>query len=369
MSPTQEIFRLRFRVPLDRFDLEAEFAASRRVTGLFGASGSGKTTWLEAMAGLRSSARGFIGFGDTVWLDSSSRVNVAPEKRNIGYVPQDHLLFPHKTVQLNLETGKRRAIGCGHDFEGMLAHVVDVLELSHLLERSVEDLSGGERQRVALGRALCSGPRLLLLDEPLASLDLQLRRRILPFLQRVRDHFDLPMLVVSHNPVELQALCEDLIVLRRGRVQATGEPLQVLTRPDVFPFARSQGFENIWSGQVSEHAEHTTTVVLGSVGSEVTLTVPRVNTPEGRSLSVSVAADEILLSTAEPTNLSARNRIPARVEKFESVGHRRLIAARISGDLAPVVIELTADAIEDLDLAPGSSVYLLIKTSSITVYE
>ena len=368
MNLSQDIFRVRFRVPLDRFDLEAEFVASRRVTGLFGASGSGKTTWLEAMAGLRRSARGFIQFGDMVWLDSNSRVDVAPEKRNIGYVPQDHLLFPHKTVRRNLESGKRRAIGGGHDFEGMLAHVVDVLELSHLLDRSVEDLSGGERQRVALGRALCSGPRLLLLDEPLASLDLQLRRRILPFLERVRDHFDLPMLVVSHNPVELQALCEDLIVLCRGRVLATGQPLQVLTRPEVFPFARSQGFENVWSGRVSEHAEHTTTVVFGAAGSEVTLTVPRVDTPKGRSLSVSVAADEILLSTTEPKNISARNRIPARVENLESVGHRRLITTRISGELAPIVVELTADAIEDLYLAPGSSVYLLIKTSSITVY-
>ncbi|MEE3178395.1 MAG: ATP-binding cassette domain-containing protein, partial [Verrucomicrobiota bacterium] len=186
--------------------MEAEFTGSRRVTGLFGASGSGKTTWLETMAGLRRSARGFIQFGETVWLDSDARIDVPPEQRGIGYVPQDHLLFPHMTVRRNLQSGQQRAAVSGHDFKRMLEDVVDVLELDSLLERGVRELSGGERQRVALGRALCSGPRLLLLDEPLASLDLQLRLRILPFLQRVRDHFDVPMLVVSHNPIELQAL-------------------------------------------------------------------------------------------------------------------------------------------------------------------
>lgn len=369
MTMTQDIFQIQVQVPLDRFELKAEFTGSKRVTGLFGASGSGKTTWLETMAGLRRSARGFIRFGNTVWLDSNARVDVPPEQRGIGYVPQDHLLFPHKTVHSNLESGKRRALLGGHDFQKMLEHVVDVLELGPLLERSVRNLSGGERQRVSLGRALCSGPRLLLLDEPLASLDLQLQRRILPFLQRVRDHFDVPMLVVSHNPIELQALCEDLIVLDRGRILATGEPLEVLTRPDIFPFAQSQGFENIWSGRVKEHAEHTTSVVLGAADSQVTLTIPRVDAAQGSSLTMSVAADEILLSTTNPTNLSARNRIPARVESLQSVGHRQLITVRISPELPPVVIELTSDAIEDLHLAPGSSVYLLIKTSSVTVYQ
>ncbi len=369
MTMTQDVLQVRFQVPLDRFDLEAEFSASSRVTGLFGASGSGKTTWLETMAGLRRSARGFIRFGETVWLDSKSRVNIPPEQRGIGYVPQDHLLFPHKTVRRNLESGKRRALLDGQDFERMFDHVVDILELGPLLTRGVSDLSGGERQRVSLGRALCSGPRLLLLDEPLASLDLQLRQRILPFLQRVRDHFDVPMLIVSHNPIELQALCEDLIVLEQGRILAAGEPLKVLTRPDIFPFAESQGFENIWSGEVREHAEHTTAVALGGPDSRVMLTIPRVDIPAGGSVTVSVAADEILLSTSEPVNLSARNRVPARLVGLQSVGHRQIISARISPDLPPVVIELTSDAIEDLRLAPGSSVYLLIKTSSLTVYQ
>ena len=196
-----------------------------------------------------------------------------------------------------------------------------------------------------------------------------MRRRILPFLQRVIDHFDLPILVVSHNPIELQALCEEMIVLDKGRILASGNPLEVLTRPDIFPFARSQGFENIWSSVVNSHAEHTTTVSLGTSDSKVELTIPRVNTPEGGSLSVSVAADEIPLATTDPMGLSARNRLRARLERLQEVGHRRLITARISEGLPPAIIELTADAIQDLHLEPGSLVYLLIKTSSITAYE
>ena len=156
--------------------------------------------------------------------------------------------------------------------------------------------------------------------------------------------------------------------MKRGRILATGEPLEVLTRPDIFPFAQSQGFENIWSGRVKEHAHHTTSILLGTANSQVTLTIPRVDAAQGSAVTVSVAADEILLSTAKPTNLSARNRIPARLEGLQSVDHRQFITAGISPELPPVVIELTSDAIEDLYLVPGSSVYLLIKTSSVTVY-
>lgn len=362
-------FQVRFEVPLQRFTLEAQFTSSKRVTGLFGVSGSGKTTWLETMAGLCRPARGFVQFEDVIWLDSDAHINLSPEQRGIGYVPQDHLLFPHKTVRGNLESGKRRALHDGHDFKHMFEHVVDVLELNALLENNIGALSGGERQRVSLGRALCSGPRLLLLDEPLASLDLQLRQRILPFLQRVRDYFDVPILIVSHNPIELQALCEDLVVLHDGRVLATGEPLEVLTRPDIFPFAQKQGFENIWSCRIKEHTQHTTTVFLDTTNSSIVLTIPRINISPGHSVTVSVAADEILLSTENPSNISARNRIPARIEDLKLVDHRQLITAHISPELPSVVIELTSDSIEDLHLRPGSSVYLLIKTSSITVYQ
>ncbi|HEX2077920.1 MAG TPA: ATP-binding cassette domain-containing protein, partial [Longimicrobium sp.] len=237
--------QVRVRLPLDRFDLDVDFTTTHRVTGVFGVSGSGKTTLLETVAGLRRGARGRIALGETEWLDTERRLRLPPERRGVGYVPQDSLLFPHLDVLGNLRAGHGRALDGGHDFAATLETVTRVLDLAPLLRRPVTTLSGGERQRVALGRALCSGPRLLLLDEPLASLDAGLRRKVLPFLHRVQAEFSLPILLVSHNPVEVQALCEDLVVLREGRIVARGEPRSVLTRADVFPLAEHEGFENM----------------------------------------------------------------------------------------------------------------------------
>ncbi len=210
------------RLALDRFELEVDFVADQPVTGVFGASGAGKTSLLEVVAGLRRGARGRLAFGGEVWLDSTARRFVPPERRHIGYVPQDGLLFPHLNVRENLLAGRKRAVESGQQPAEALETVAGLLELGQLLERSVATLSGGERQRVALGRALCSGPPLLLLDEPLASLDLPLRRRLLPFLRRVRDQLTVPMLLVSHDPIEVQARCDDLSVLEEGRAIARG---------------------------------------------------------------------------------------------------------------------------------------------------
>ena len=187
-SPASSLHTLTVRVQLalDRFDLDIDVTTHQQVTGIFGVSGSGKTSLLETICGLRRNAQGTIRFGEEVWLDTTTRTFVKPEQRHIGYVPQDGLLFPHKNVRQNLLSGSKRAVQNGHPLQETLQLVTDILELSPLLDRSVTTLSGGERQRVALGRAICSGPRLLLLDEPFASLDLALRRKLLPFLRRIR---------------------------------------------------------------------------------------------------------------------------------------------------------------------------------------
>ena len=239
-----------------------------------------------------------------------------PERRGIGYVPQDSLLFPHLDVLGNLRAGRGRALARRQPRSSTLENVVRVLDLAPLLRRAVTTLSGGERQRVALGRALCSGPRLLLLDEPLASLDAALRRKVLPFLQRVQAEFVVPILLVSHNPVEVQALCEDLIVLREGRIIARGEPRAVLTRPEVFPLAEDEGFENVLPARRrSSPRADTTGCAWARRGSGPRLTVPRSALPPGSPLLLSVPADEIVLALEHPAGLSARNAVPARVEK------------------------------------------------------
>jgi molybdate transport system ATP-binding protein len=357
------------RLPLDRFHLDVDFQTTHRVTGVFGVSGSGKTTLLETVAGLRRGAKGRIRLGETDWLDSERRLRVPPERRHIGYVPQDSLLFPHMDVLGNLHAGRGRALRGGNHVEETLENVIRVLDLAPLLRRPVTMLSGGERQRVALGRALCSGPRLLLLDEPLASLDAGLRRKVLPFLHRVQAEFSLPILLVSHNPVEVQALCEDLVVLREGRIIARGEPRAVLTRPEVFPLAEHEGFENMLPARVIESSADTSRVSLGHGAGGPPLTVPRSALPPGSALLLSVPADEIVLALEHPAGLSARNAVPARVEKVQRVGPVCLVTARVAPDAPPVVAEVTADASTELHLAPGTELFLLIKTTAVTLYE
>ena len=363
-----DALRVRVRLPLDRFDLDVEFETTHRVTGVFGVSGSGKTTLLEAVAGLRR-AEGRISLGDEVWLDTAARLRVPPERRGVGYVPQDSLLFPHLDVLGNLRAGRWRAARARNGAEAALERVVRVLDLAPLLRRPVRTLSGGERQRVALGRALCSGPRLLLLDEPLASLDAGLRRRVLPFLHRVQAEFSLPVLLVSHDPLEVQALCEDLVVLREGRIVARGEPRAVLTRPEVFPLAEHEGFENMLPARLLESGADTSRVRLGRGPDGPALTVPRSALRPGSALLVSVPADEIVLALEHPAGLSARNAVPARVDRVQAVGPTRLVTARVANDAPPVVVEVTADASAELHLHPGVELFLLIKTTAVTLYE
>lgn len=189
------------RIPLAHFDLEVTATMSARVTAIFGPSGAGKTSLLDAIAGLRRLQRGRITFDDVVLSDLPARA------RRIGYVPQETALFPHLSVERNIRYGGR------HNEQ----HVVEVLEIGHLLDRGVTALSGGEQKRVALARALLTAPRLLLLDEPLSGLDRPLRDRVMQFLQRVRDDFNVPMLYVTHDEEELAAIADDVVPLERGR--------------------------------------------------------------------------------------------------------------------------------------------------------
>ena len=358
-------------LPLDRFALDVTFETTHRVTGIFGVSGSGKTTLLEAVAGLRLGARGRIALNGDVWLDTAQRVRVPPETRGIGYVPQDSLLFPHLDVMGNLRAGHGRARRGAGDVDATLDGVVKVLGLQPLLSRATSTLSGGERQRVALGRALCSGPGLLLLDEPLASLDAALRRKVLPFLRRVRDEFALPMLLVSHDPVEVQALCDDLVVLNEGRIVARGDPRAVLARPEVFTLGEGEveGFQNVIPAYVVETRDGVSMVRLGGAAEGPLLTVPRSALSSGSALLVGIPADEITLALQPPPGLSARNAVPARVERVQPVGASRLVTVRVAEGAPPLVAEVTADALADLHVAPGTELYLLVKASAVRLYE
>ncbi len=351
------------QLPLDKFDLRVRFETDKRVLGLFGPSGAGKTTIVETLAGLRKGVQGRIVCGGQVWLDSANKQMLPAEKRGLGYVPQDHLLFPHFSVKQNL------LAGAGEKTETLFAEVVKTLELEHLLDRSTAELSGGERQRVALGRALCSQPKLLLLDEPLASLDIELRHRILPFLLRVREQFDIPMLIVSHNPMELLALCDELIAIREGRLLAQGLPTEVFTRADVYSAASLEGFENILPAKIEEHGEHTTRVSLGNGVNGQSLAVPLCELDTESPVSVGIPAHEILVATRRIVGLSARNHLHARVCAVDALDHKRVLRVCLLDTEAPeLVVELTPDAVDELDISIDARIWLVIKSSSVCVY-
>ena len=363
------VLRIALQVPLDKFTLDVDFDTTQRVIGLFGPSGSGKTTLLEAVAGLRKKAQGIVMCGDTVWMDSELGVHLTTEKRGVGYVPQDHLLFPHFNVRGNLEFGASRSRGGDQPFESVFREVVEVLELEPLLNRRVSTISGGEKQRVALGRALCSGPRLLMLDEPLSSLDIQLRYRILPFLVRVKEHFRIPMLIVSHNPFEQQALCDEVIALGKGKVLAQGNPTKVFTRSDVYTTAAEEGFQNVLQAKIVGHQKHSTTLRLGEDGSGQEITMLRANHATGDVVMIGFPANDILVATQRIDGVSARNQLRATIRHVQSVGHKQVITANVDiQNRHSVVIELTQDAVEELHLGAGSQVSLIIKSSSITIF-
>ena len=216
-------------LPLSDFTLELELELGGRVTAIFGPSGSGKTSLLDLLAGLRRAKSALIRLDGQVLVDTEKGLFVPTRSRGIGYVPQDLALFPHLSVRKNLLYGheKERVANPLFRFD----HVVEVLEIHGLLDRDVMQLSGGEKQRVALARALLTSPRLLLLDEPLSSLDMKLKARIIPYLARIRDEFQVPMLYVTHDRFETLAIAEEMVVLLNGRVVQSGPIKKIFKEP------------------------------------------------------------------------------------------------------------------------------------------
>ncbi len=357
---------LDFRVcaPLNGFELDVAVDTDARSLGLFGPSGAGKTSVLECLAGWRRPREGHAHLGGRQLFDLSRRHWLPKRERGIGYVPQDVLLFPHWTVLENVTAGVRGR--AARSEESSLERVSDVLDLGALLERSVVSLSGGEQQRVALARALCSSPDLLLLDEPLGALDLPLRRRILPYLIRVHEEFDVPMIVVSHDPTEVKALCDEVAVIDRGVVVEQGRPSSVLTGSgrDSDPLA---GLENVLAGRVLGCDEGIARIGLAG-GVEVCL--PRGGFEPGERAIFGVRARDILISTEVPAHLSARNILAARVESLVEHGDDVLFAIRLSGEEGAgevLHVELTVNAARELGLEPGTRVYLIIKAHACSV--
>ncbi|EEF57535.1 ATP-binding cassette domain-containing protein [Pedosphaera parvula] len=204
------------RLPVTGFDVMVDVELPQQVTAIFGPSGAGKTSLLDLIAGLRRPQSAFIQLQDDVLVDTNRRISVPSQLRHIGYVPQDLALFPHLSVRQNLLYGHKQESETNPVFS--FDHVTEVLAIQTLTQRRVTDLSGGEKQRVALARALLSCPRLLLLDEPLANLDAGLKAKIIPYLARIKEEFHLPMLYITHDRMEVVALCDEVLEMSRGRI-------------------------------------------------------------------------------------------------------------------------------------------------------
>lgn len=363
-DPDPPELELWFRLPLSNFVLELDQIVQARVSGVFGPSGAGKSSLLEAIAGLRKRTTGRMRFGDQVWMDAQRGIVVPAEKRGVGFVPQAPLLFPHLSVRQNLGFGRRRVEQHGTAVTP-LETIAELLGISGLLSRDPAELSGGEQKRVALGRALCSAPRLLLLDEPFAGLDLDLRQKMRGLLLRVRDQLGTPMLLVSHEPADIQALCDVALVLDRGRVIRYGDPQRVLSDPEVVPLAGTGGFENVLEVRISSHEGDVSRVVAGKSGGPE-LVVPRCSGAVGESALLSLRAQDVLVATERPLGLSARNILEGVIEDVSSSRSSVVLRVRV-GPGTEVVAELTDSARSTLELKLNMRVFLVVKTRSFSV--
>lgn len=334
------------------FSIELRMEWSARSLVLFGPSGSGKTTLLRVMLGLERQARARLRLAGT-WLEDPEQDLFVPiHQRRLGWVPQSPSLFPDRSVEDNIAFGAR-ASGGGADLD----HAVEVLELGDRLKDPVTRLSGGERQRVALARAIASGPRALLLDEPLASLDLALRARVLPFLLRIRDELDLPLVHITHDPDEAILLADELAILDGGRLVAQGEARETLWSRSVLPLSTRLGVENLLEAQGTPNEA---SAVRTRAGVELHTPWP---VADGERLRLALRAEDIVIGLDRPGRLSARNVLPGEVLRIDENGDDRLVQVQVGGDR--LAAKLTASAVRDLELEAGSAVYLIIKSQAL----
>ncbi|MDE2164141.1 MAG: molybdenum ABC transporter ATP-binding protein [Alphaproteobacteria bacterium] len=335
------------------FSLDASFSAQGGVTALFGPSGAGKSTIVGAIAGLLRPQQGRIAVNGRVLLDSAKQIFVPAALRRTAVVFQDARLFPHMSVEDNLLFGWRRAQNKAD--AGTIAHIVELLGLGGLLARRPQRLSGGEKSRVALGRALLAAPDMLLLDEPLASLDVARRGEILPYLEKLARETKLPMLYVSHAVEEVARLADTVVVLENGRVTAQGSVFDLLT--DIDAIAGVPPLGAVLVATVREHRADGLSL-LGFDGG--VLAVSRLPQPVGTSLRVRLRAEDIMLAREEPRAISANNVLPCTVQAVRSSGDQADV--QLLCGATRLVARITCASLARLGLEPGIAVFAIVKS-------
>ncbi len=340
------------------FSLDADFTAPSGITALFGRSGSGKTTIINAVAGLLTPDEGRIVSQKTVMLDTSRAINLRPHRRRIGYIFQEGRLFPHLSVRQNLGYGAWFAPRAAARED--MGRIVEMLAIGDLLARRPGALSGGEKQRVAIGRALLSAPELVLADEPLAALDEERKAEILPYFERLRDEISVPILYVSHSASEVARLATTVVALEAGRVVAQGTAAEVLGDPAILPAGAREAGAVLTAHVKAHHSDGLSELEAGGIS----LFLPTVRAAPGSRLRIRIAAHDVMLSRERPAGLSALNILPGTVHSVRP-GDGPGVLVALDTPAGRVLARITRRSAQALDLTSGVTAHAIVKTVSV----
>ena len=337
---------------LGDFALDVHIAAPLGVTAIFGRSGSGKTSVVNAVAGLMTPDAGRVAIGDMVLFDKAARLNIAVPKRKVGYVFQDARLFPHLSVRRNLHYGG------SHD----AARLISLLGLEDLLDRSPAGLSGGEKQRVALARALMCNPQILLMDEPLAALDAPRKAEILPYIERLRDEVQIPILYVSHDVSEVARLATTLVILDRGRVMIAGPVGDVLSQPEAVPLIGVRAAGAVIETRIAGRLLHDGLTELSFSGGR--LMMPGNLGTLGQTVRLRIPAQDVILACEKPSGISALNILPVRITAIEP-GRGPGVAVGLMAGHDKLLARVTRRSLQRMELTVGQEMYAIIKATAV----
>ncbi|MCX2862046.1 molybdenum ABC transporter ATP-binding protein [Paucibacter sp. PLA-PC-4] len=358
MSPAHQI---RLRLPRAAFELAVDIELpARGITALFGASGCGKTSLLRSVAGLERGALGLVRIGGECWQDDAAGLCLPTWRRPLGYVFQEASLFEHLDVQGNLHYGLRRAGGV--QGAKALQQAIALLDIGGLLKRSTVQLSGGERQRVAIARALATGPRLLLLDEPLAALDLARKQEILPWLERLRDELSIPMLYVTHAVDELARLADHMVLLDQGQVRAAGPVAELLAAIDN-PLHLGDDAGALLNGTLAERDPRWHLCRVAFDGGSLWLSDSGL-TP-GQPLRLRVLARDVSVATQPPRHSSIQNQLPCVIDSMAEHTHPSQLLLRLRCGPAVLLARITKKAADELQLRPDLQVWAQVKSVAL----
>ncbi len=353
----------RFKVEHAGFTLDVELnLPGRGVSALFGHSGSGKTSCLRCFAGLDQPSAGYLQVNGELLQDSAQGVFVPAHQRAVGYVFQDANLFAHLTVRGNLQYGLKRIPAAQRRIA--LDQAVELLGIEHLLERLPGKLSGGEQQRVGIARALLTSPRLLLLDEPLASLDLKRKQEVLPYLERLHQELETPIVYVSHSPDEVARLADHLVLLEDGKVSASGPLKETLLRADL-PFVFEDDAEAVVDGVVTAHDHAYGLLYLQLPDSQINLRLPHGPLPLGQSVRIKVKARDVSLSLQQAEDSSVLNLLPARVVDWINVAEQAHVLVRVQVGGEQLIARITRYSFDRLQIQCEQLLWAQVKSVSL----